>query len=87
MTREIVVLGDGSDHGGTVVSASAKFSIKGIQACVHGDQHDCPIPGHGTTAISSDSATTSGGKPVLRFGDKAGCGAGITPPARKVTTT
>lgn len=75
---KIVRLGDQSDHGGKMVSATANFTVNGKRVCVSGDQHECPIRGHGTTAVTSTSKTVSGGKPIIRVGDKAGCGAVLT---------
>lgn len=72
---KIVRLGDQSDHGGKMVSATGRFTVNGKQVCVNGDMHQCPIPGHGTTPVSSSSKTKTNGKSVVRTGDKAGCGA------------
>lgn len=74
---QVVRLGDTSDHGGQMVTASGRFTVNGKQVCVDGDMHQCPIRGHGTTPVSSSSMTKSGGKSVVRVGDKAGCGAVI----------
>lgn len=71
----MIRLGDPSDHGGRMVSASGKARIGGIQGCVSGDMHVCPLKGHGTTAVTSSSKCTSNGRSVVRVGDVAGCGA------------
>lgn len=73
----IAKLGDQSNHGGTIVSASGGFTVDGVAGVVSGDMHQCPIQGHGTTPISSTSSATGSGKSVVRSGDKAGCGAVI----------
>jgi uncharacterized Zn-binding protein involved in type VI secretion len=73
----IAKLGDGSDHGGRIISASGNFTIDGVDGVVHGDMHQCPIKGHGTTPISSSSTATGTGRGIVRTGDRAGCGAGI----------
>ena len=72
-------LGDGSDHGGYIASVSqTSGKANGIQIAVQGDIHDCPISGHGNTAISSViSHTTIKGNLVLTVGAVAGCGAKI----------
>ncbi|MBK1886973.1 phospholipase effector Tle1 domain-containing protein [Marinobacter sp. DY40_1A1] len=49
-----------------------------IVACV-GDQHVCPIPGHGSSPIMPNgSSILVEGKSVARVGDVTGCGAVIT---------
>ncbi len=49
-----------------------------IAACV-GDQHVCPIPGHGSSPIMpKGSSIHVEGKPIARVGDVTGCGAVIT---------
>ena len=76
--KRIVRLGDPSDHGGYMVTASGKMRAKGIVVCNHGDQHVCPIEGHGTTSVSSTAPRFKvNGNTILRDGDVAGCGARI----------
>lgn len=75
---QLVRLGDASDHGGKMIQASGDFTVDGVDGCVDGDIHQCPIRGHGNTPVSSTSDSTAQGKGVLRTGDKAGCGATIT---------
>jgi uncharacterized Zn-binding protein involved in type VI secretion len=73
----IAKLGDVSDHGGVIISASGNFTVDGITGVVSGDLHQCPIKGHGTTPINSSSTATSDGKAIVRSGDKASCGGAI----------
>jgi len=75
---KIVKLGDPSDHGGKMIQANGGFTVDGVAGFVHGDLHQCPIKGHGTTPVSSTSPDQANGKGILRSGDKAGCGAVIT---------
>jgi uncharacterized Zn-binding protein involved in type VI secretion len=72
--------GDPSSHGGTITGAcSPTFKCDGIAVARTGDAHTCPIPGHGTTALTGSSeATADGGLRIVRVGDTAGCGAAIT---------
>lgn len=72
---QIVRLGDTSDHGGYMVSATGKFRINGKITCIDGDLHQCPIKGHGTTPVVSSRSLKSNGKSVTAVGDAAGCGA------------
>ena len=72
-------LGDPSDHGGSIVSASSTVFADMIGRARNGDSHSCPIPGHGVTAlISGSSGVYVDGLLVIRVGDKAGCGAAIS---------
>ncbi len=73
----IAKLGDQSDHGGTIISASGGFTVDGVAGVVSGDIHQCPIQGHGATPINSSSSATANGKSIVRSGDQAGCGATI----------
>lgn len=75
--QQVARLGDKSDHGGTIISASATYVAAGPRGAITGDLHSCPIRGHGVTSLSSDSIVKSKGQPVIRIGDKAGCGAAI----------
>jgi uncharacterized Zn-binding protein involved in type VI secretion len=83
----IAVLGDGSSHGGTLVSTNQDGTVmlKGLVICVNGCEHSCPIPGHGTTAVTAIATVTHvQGKLVITYGATAGCGAVIEPPDRTV---
>jgi uncharacterized Zn-binding protein involved in type VI secretion len=75
MTKPFIVLGDKTDHGGTVVSASGTMTTggKGI-ACV-GDHVICPRPGHSqVTIVSGDPNVIIDGRAAARHGDKGSCG-------------
>lgn len=72
----VVRLGDGSDHGGAMITAGSSVKVNGIQLCVDQDTHSCPIPGHGNTNVTaSGSVKSTDGKRVIKIGDIAGCGA------------
>ncbi|EKD22557.1 MAG: PaaR repeat-containing protein, partial [uncultured bacterium] len=75
---KVVRLGDPSDHGGQMVSASGKLRVNGINECIDGDIHSCPMLGHGDTAVTGTAKLTDRGKNVVHVGDTAGCGAVIT---------
>lgn len=71
-----VRLGDASNHGGTMTSASSIITADGKKVCQNGDIHTCPITGHGATPVSATTTVLkSGAQAVVRVGDKAGCGA------------
>ena len=84
----IVHVNDPSSHGGYVSTAgiaSPSVSFGGGYACVQGAMHVCPIPGHGTTAITAITTKSYiNGKLILTTESVAGCGAKIYPPDRKV---
>lgn len=71
-------LGDPSNHGGTIISASPTTFADGKAVARAGDLHSCPIQGHGITPLSSAAVTLADGKRVVRVGDTAACGAVIT---------
>ncbi len=74
----IARLGDGSSHGGSISTATGITTDNGIVVAVEGDLHSCPIPGHGTTALTSIvSDVDSNSKRILTIGAVAGCGAVI----------
>lgn len=75
---KIVRLGDPSDHGGSMISATGKFKINGKTVCVNGDLHSCPIKDHGVTPVTSTKTLKSNGKSVIKVGSVAGCGAVIS---------
>lgn len=77
MPSPIVRLGDSSDHGGSMISATGKYILNGKIVCVSGDLHSCPIKGHGVSSVNGTANHTSNGKHVIKVGDSAGCGATI----------
>ena len=86
MPGKLIVLGDKTSHGGTVIEASGESSIGGIRIARLGDRHSCPIPGHGVNPIVTGDATLLiDGKPVARMGDTTACGAVLI--ASQVLTT
>jgi uncharacterized Zn-binding protein involved in type VI secretion len=75
----IARLGDPSDHGGTIISSAAKTTVEGKLVARVGDSHDCPIPGHGVTAILTGSSTyICEGAVTAVVGSVCGCGAAIS---------
>jgi len=83
---QIVRLGDTSDHGGKMISASGHHTVNGITVCVSGDIHSCPIKDHNDTGVIGGGGYFSSGKRVIRTGDVAGCGATITSGSPNTTT-
>lgn len=79
--RLVALLGDTSDHGGTITSSNQDGTVtaEGKQVCVDGAILNCPIPGHGPNSINSnlDNDWEINGKKVVLDGSKASCGASI----------
>jgi uncharacterized Zn-binding protein involved in type VI secretion len=72
----IVRIGDPSSHGGVMIQGGGSFKVNGLNVCVDGDLHNCPI--HGITPVSSSISLKSNGKSVVKVGCTAACGAVIT---------
>jgi len=86
--KNIAVLGDTSDHGGTLISTNQddRFVTAGIPVCADGCLHSCPLPNHGVTSVTAVTIKSFvNGKLIITTGAQAGCGAVITPPSRGVT--
>lgn len=94
MSRAVARIGDTSSHGGyistsnqdgTVSNPDGTVIAEGIEVAVDGALHVCPIPGHGTTSISTnlDDNWLVNGKNVVLDGSVAGCGASIIATATK----
>lgn len=69
-------LGDSTDHGGKVVTASESMSYDGISVARVGDKITCPLhPQVQPNAImEGDPDTTDEGIPVARHGHLGTCG-------------
>ena len=79
MSREVIRLGDPTDHGGSVESVSARhFTVDGVPVARVGDRCSCPVRGHGRCVIAEgDPAFTIGGLPVAFDGHRTSCGAAL----------
>ncbi len=91
MASGVATIGTTSSHGGTMISSSGSH-IQTAQGpvCLVGDNHSCPISGHGVTPIVSGGTTkaTANGKAVAVSGSVAGCGAVLNGSfASKITLT
>lgn len=77
MTRPFILLGDKTDHGGVVISASETSDNQGRGIARVGDKVTCPKKGHGrvTTIATGDPTALIDGRPAARHGDKTACGA------------
>ncbi|TDR30677.1 PAAR domain-containing protein [Hydromonas duriensis] len=77
MAYPVSRLGDTSDHGGTIITASPTFDVDGVHVARIGDILDCPE--HGQNPIISSLVTDSldEGQPLAHVGSKTACGATI----------
>lgn len=77
MSRPFILLGDKTDHGGMVISASETSDCNGKGVARVGDKVTCPKQGHGrvTTIVTGDPSMLIDGRPAARHGDKTACGA------------
>lgn len=86
MANAVARLGDSSSHGGQIITATGGATADGIQVAVEGDEHQCPISGHGTTQLTSIvSDVDASGKRIITVGATAGCGAVINSGSPDVT--
>jgi len=87
MSRKVALLGDSSNHGGSIITSNQDGTVKaeGKEIPVEGAMFSCPIEEHGVTAITSnlDDDWFINGKKVVLEGSVAGCGAVIISSAVK----
>lgn len=86
MSRPLIVIGDKTSHGGTVISADMTFDIHGKYVARRGDMTVCPKC-KGTFAITSaaEDLFDAAGNGYARHLDKTACGATLI--SSQVTTT
>jgi uncharacterized Zn-binding protein involved in type VI secretion len=73
--RPFIVLGDKTNHGGVVITASENTFTDERRVARIGDLVVCPIPGHGTNPIVTASPyVTIDGRQVARHHDLTACG-------------
>jgi uncharacterized Zn-binding protein involved in type VI secretion len=73
---DLIRLGDATDHGGKVITASSTMRYDGRPVARKGDQVSCPkhpkvLP---NLIIDGDDTTKNDGVPVARHGYRAMCG-------------
>lgn len=74
--KPVVVVGDRTSHGGTVLEGAADTLVQGRQVARVGDRVSCSRDGHSPgVIITGDETSLVDGKPIARHGDKCSCGA------------
>lgn len=77
--KGIIVVGDSTNHGGTVISGQSNYLVDGKPVACVGDKVTCPLKGHGGTTVIVEGHPTwkINGKPVALHGHKTACGASL----------
>ncbi|OQS47811.1 hypothetical protein B0T49_12780 [Chromobacterium violaceum] len=74
--KKVIRIGDPTDHGGNVTSATSTTSFFGKNVAVVGDSVSCPQQGHTNCVIvEGDPSWSIDGKAVALEGHKVSCGA------------
>jgi uncharacterized Zn-binding protein involved in type VI secretion len=73
---DFIRLGDATDHGGKVISASSTMEYDGRPLARKGDQVTCPRHPdvHPNSIIEGDDSMTDHGVPLARHSCRATCG-------------
>lgn len=72
---DLVRLGDATDHGGRVISASPTMTFDGRRVARKGDEVTCPLHDIDPNRIvEGDESMMDDGVPVARHGHRAMCG-------------
>ncbi|ROP49446.1 putative Zn-binding protein involved in type VI secretion [Enterobacter sp. BIGb0383] len=75
--RAFIRLGDGTDHGGKVITASGP-QVYGKNVALVDDKVSCPMPGHGVNAILPGSTRIMiGGRQAALHQFKTECGCSL----------
>jgi uncharacterized Zn-binding protein involved in type VI secretion len=77
MSRPFILLGDKTDHGGTVIEGAPSTDTAGKRIARLGDEVTYPQRGHGrvTVIASGDPTCLIDRQPAARHVDKTACGA------------
>lgn len=72
---DLIRLGDPTDHGGAVISASTTMRFDGRPVARKGDEVSCPKHDiRPNLIIDGDECMTDGGVPIARHGHRSVCG-------------
>jgi uncharacterized Zn-binding protein involved in type VI secretion len=71
----LIRLGDATDHGGKVISASSSMNFDGRFVARKGDEVSCPLHDiRPNLIIEGDESMMDDGLPIARHGHRAMCG-------------
>ncbi|WP_423381213.1 PAAR domain-containing protein [Burkholderia sp. LMG 32019] len=75
----LIRLGDTTDHGGEVITASDTVRYAGVRVARKGDKVKCPLHPdvNPNLILEGDPKITDHGVPVARQGHKATCGCSL----------
>ncbi|WP_175857098.1 PAAR domain-containing protein [Burkholderia anthina] len=74
--RNVIRVGDATDHGGQVVGGASNFKVDGVLVARKGDPCTCPIEGHQVCLIAEgDPNFIIEGREAAFDGHKTTCGA------------
>ena len=73
--KQVICLGDTTDHGGVVISALDNYNINGRPVATEGDSVSCPKCKGVFQIASGSSLMTFQGKKIAQKGMKTTCGA------------
>ena len=86
MSKPFIFFGDRIDHGGVVVSASARSACDGKGIARVGDRVSCPRKAHGVaTIVSGAPSAITDGQPAACHSDRTACGAMLVASQRLTT--
>jgi len=72
---DLIRLGDATDHGGKVISASSTMNFDGRFVARKGDRVSCPLHDISPNLIiDGDESMMDDGVPIARHGHRAACG-------------
>lgn len=88
MSKNFIVLGDKTSHGGTVIGGASTTDSQAKRIARVGDKATCPQKGHGgtTVIVTGDPGVIIDGSPAARHGDKTACGATLIASQSSTTT-
>lgn len=74
--RNVIRVGDATDHGGQVIGGASSFKVDGVAVARKGDPCTCPVEGHqGCLIAEGDPNFVVEGREVAFDGHKTTCGA------------
>ncbi|TDR27806.1 PAAR domain-containing protein [Hydromonas duriensis] len=78
MSYPVARLGDTSDHGGKIITASPTFNVGDVPVARIGDILDCTEHGQNPIVSSLVPQSQTMGQALAHVGSKTACGATIT---------